>query len=82
VKTNLGHLEAAAGIAGLIKAILCVERGIVPAHLHFTALNPHIDVGDFPLRIPVEAVRWDGIGGRRIAGVSAFGFSGTNAHVV
>ena len=82
VKGNLGHLEAAAGIAGFIKAALCVERGVIPAHLHFSHLNPDIDVGDFPLRIPVERERWEGIEGRRIAGVSAFGFSGTNAHIV
>ncbi|MES2946571.1 MAG: beta-ketoacyl synthase N-terminal-like domain-containing protein, partial [Pseudomonadota bacterium] len=82
VKTNLGHLEAAAGVAGLIKAILCVQHGVVPAHLNFTDINPEIDSGTVELQIPVKAVQWDGIDGRRIAGVSAFGFSGTNAHVV
>ncbi|GHD52895.1 hypothetical protein GCM10017083_28850 [Thalassobaculum fulvum] len=82
VKTNLGHLEAAAGIAGLIKAALCVNRGAVPPHLNFRSLNPEIDAGPVDLRIPTATVPWDGIGGRRIAGVSGFGFGGTNAHVV
>src|SRR3546814_5320809 len=82
IKTNLGHLEAAAGIAGLIKAVLCVGAGVVPAHLNLGQLNPEIDPGPVDLRIPSEATRWDGIGGRRIAGVSGFGFGGTNAHVV
>ncbi|MEQ8816191.1 MAG: SDR family NAD(P)-dependent oxidoreductase [Thalassobaculum sp.] len=81
-KTNLGHLEAAAGIAGLIKAALCVNRGAVPPHLNFTRLNPEIDAGPVDLRIPTATTPWDGIGGRRIAGVSGFGFGGTNAHVV
>jgi len=82
VKTNLGHLEAAAGIAGLIKAALCVSRGAIPPHLNFTTLNPEIDAGPVDLRIPTATTAWDGIGGRRIAGVSGFGFGGTNAHVV
>ncbi|CAN5134853.1 hypothetical protein BH11PSE11_BH11PSE11_05020 [soil metagenome] len=82
IKTNLGHLEAAAGIAGLIKTILCVQHGVVPAHLNFSTLNPEIEAGGLQLKIPLAATRWDGIDGRRIAGVSAFGFSGTNAHVV
>jgi len=82
VKTNLGHLEAAAGIAGLIKAALCVNRGAVPLHLNFTRLNPEIDAASVELRIPTATTAWDGVGGRRIAGVSGFGFGGTNAHVV
>lgn len=82
VKTNLGHLEAAAGIAGLIKAVLCVQHGVVPAHLNFSTLNPDIDPGLLQLRVAQQATPWQGIDGRRIAAVSAFGFSGTNAHVV
>jgi acyl transferase domain-containing protein/SAM-dependent methyltransferase/NAD(P)-dependent dehydrogenase (short-subunit alcohol dehydrogenase family)/acyl carrier protein len=82
VKTNIGHLEAAAGIAGLIKAVLCVEHGLIPPHLNFTALNPEIDPERARLVIPTEPIAWAGVDGRRIAGVSAFGFGGTNAHLV
>src|SRR3546814_1424974 len=79
-KTNIGHLESAAGIAGLIKAALAVERGRIPAHLHFRTLNPHIAADGFPFRVPTATVPWPD--GRRIAGVSSFGFSGTNGHVI
>ena len=82
VKTNIGHLEAAAGVAGLIKAVLCLGHGIIPPHLNFTALNPEIDPKPARLVIPVQPTAWDGVDGRRIAGVSAFGFGGTNAHLV
>ncbi|MCB1921106.1 MAG: SDR family NAD(P)-dependent oxidoreductase, partial [Candidatus Competibacteraceae bacterium] len=82
VKTNLGHLEAAAGVAGLIKAVLCVERGVIPPHLNFTALNPEIDPEPARLVIPTQPMTWEGVDGRRIAGVSAFGFGGANAHLV
>lgn len=82
VKTNIGHLEAAAGIAGLIKAVLCVEGGVIPAHRNLTRRNPDIDSGPVDLVIPDHATAWDGIDGKRVAGVSAFGFGGTNAHVV
>jgi len=83
VKSNLGHTEAAAGVAGLVKAVLSVERAYVPAHLHFGKLNPAID-GEAMAAAGVEVCRqgraWSGA--RRVAGVSSFGFSGTNAHVV
>lgn len=79
VKTNIGHLEPAAGIAGLIKAILSVERGVIPPHLHLRSVNPHIDLGAIPAAIPLREEAW---AGRRAAGVSAFGLSGTNAHVI
>ncbi|XXY48825.1 SDR family NAD(P)-dependent oxidoreductase [Sorangium sp. So ce269] len=82
VKTNIGHLEAAAGVAGLIKVVLSQRGGVIPPHLHFRSLNPHIDPGGFPLDIPVAGVPWPDRGRPRIAGVSAFGLSGTNAHVV
>jgi acyl transferase domain-containing protein/SAM-dependent methyltransferase/NAD(P)-dependent dehydrogenase (short-subunit alcohol dehydrogenase family)/acyl carrier protein len=82
VKTNIGHLEAAAGVAGLIKAVLCVEHGMIPPHLNFTALNPEIDPEPARLMIPTQPMAWEGVDGRRIAGVSAFGFGGTNAHLV
>ncbi|CAN5134352.1 hypothetical protein BH11PSE11_BH11PSE11_04970 [soil metagenome] len=82
VKTQIGHLEAAAGIAGLIKLALSLrERTIVP-HLHFRTLNPHIAEDGFPFRVPTAATPWHAIDGRWIGGVSSFGFSGTNAHVI
>ncbi|WP_437819494.1 SDR family NAD(P)-dependent oxidoreductase [Sorangium sp. So ce1078] len=82
VKTNIGHLEAAAGIAGLIKVVLSQRRGVIPPHLHLSRLNPHIDPHGFPLHIPTEPTPWPARPRARIAGVSAFGLSGTNAHVV
>ena len=82
VKTNIGHLEAAAGIAGLIKTILCFQHGAVPPHLHFRELNPHISLAGGPFVIPVENQPWAPRSGRRFAGISSFGFGGTNAHVI
>ncbi len=82
VKANIGHLEAAAGIAGLIKAALMLHQRRIPAHLHFDEPSPHIEWERLPVRIPREAADWAAPEGSRIAGVSAFGFSGTNAHVV
>jgi acyl transferase domain-containing protein/SAM-dependent methyltransferase len=81
VKANIGHLEAAAGVAGLIKAALCVERGKIPPQLHFRTPNPYIAWEDYALTIPTAVTDWSN-GRRRAAGVSAFGFSGTNAHVI
>ncbi len=82
VKTNFGHLEGAAGIAGLIKVVLALQHERIPRHLHFNTLNPHIDLAGFPVVIPETSREWRHDGRQRIAGVSAFGFSGTNAHVI
>ncbi|MBZ4422804.1 type I polyketide synthase [Myxococcus sp. RHSTA-1-4] len=82
VKTNIGHLEPAAGIAGVIKTILALRNKELPPHLHFRTPNPHIEWDRIPARVPTERTPWPAIEGRRIAGVSAFGLSGTNAHVV
>ena len=82
VKSNLGHLEAAAGVAGLIKTILSLKNEQIPRQLHFHEMNPRIDWGGMPVEIPVEARAWPRGESRRLAGVSAFGFSGTNAHVI
>ncbi len=82
VKTNVGHLESAAGVAGLIKVVLSLQREEIPKHLHFETLNPHIDWGGMPVEIPVKAREWKRGERKRIAGVSSFGFSGTNAHVI
>ncbi|TQM84492.1 acyl transferase domain-containing protein [Saccharothrix saharensis] len=81
-KTNLGHLEAAAGVAGLLKAILAVEHGLVPPHLHFEQLNPHVTLDGTRCRIPTRPQPWSDEEGPRVAAVSSFGFSGTNAHVI
>jgi acyl transferase domain-containing protein/acyl-CoA synthetase (AMP-forming)/AMP-acid ligase II/acyl carrier protein len=82
VKTNIGHLEAAAGIAGLIKVILALRHGEIPRHLHFETPNPAMRWDELPVEIPLRSVPWPRGESARIAGVSSFGFSGTNAHVV
>ncbi|MGB8211886.1 MAG: SDR family NAD(P)-dependent oxidoreductase [Mycobacterium sp.] len=82
VKSNLGHLEAAAGIAGFIKAVLSVQRGHIPANLNFENPNPHIPFEDLQLKVVAEPTVWPSTEHPRRAGVSSFGFGGTNAHVV
>jgi acyl transferase domain-containing protein/NADP-dependent 3-hydroxy acid dehydrogenase YdfG/acyl carrier protein len=82
VKTNLGHLEAAAGIAGLIKTVLVLSEGEIPRHLHFQALNRRMSLEGTPFSIPTRATAWPRGERPRIAGVSSFGLSGTNAHVI
>ncbi|MGV9657359.1 type I polyketide synthase, partial [Streptomyces koyangensis] len=82
VKTNFGHLESAAGILSLLKALLVVERGEIPATLHHRTPNPHIDWERSGLRVQTTHGRWADGPGPRAAGVSAFGLSGTNCHVV
>ncbi|HLF25324.1 MAG TPA: beta-ketoacyl synthase N-terminal-like domain-containing protein [Anaerolineae bacterium] len=79
VKTNVGHLEAAAGIAGLIKAALMIRHSEIPPHLHFEQPSPYID-WSLPLTVPTTRAPWTAES--RIAGVSSFGLSGTNAHVI
>ncbi|MDX3523625.1 type I polyketide synthase [Streptomyces scabiei] len=81
LKAGVGHLDAAAGVAALIRALLVVRTGVIPPVAGFTEPNPLLETGDCPLYIPTEAVPWTGEGPRR-AGVSAFGIGGTNAHVV
>lgn len=82
VKTNIGHLEAAAGIAGVVKVILALGRQEIAPNLHFHAGNPHIDWNALPITVPVAPTSWSPVAGRRLAGVSSFGFSGANAHVI
>ena len=83
VKSNIGHLEVAAGIAGLIKAVLCVHHRQIVPNLHFRKLNPHIAEAakGCPIEVPTRLAAWPVVG-RPVAGVSSFGFGGTNAHVV
>ncbi|MDE2920457.1 MAG: SDR family NAD(P)-dependent oxidoreductase [Chloroflexota bacterium] len=83
VKTNIGHLESAAGVAGLMKAALVVNRGLIPKHLHFDNPNPALDWDHLPIRITSEMSDWpDGYRRPRLAGVNSFGISGTNAHIL
>ena len=83
VKTNIGHLEAAAGIAGLIKVVLSMNFGVIPPHLNFRVPNPGLDWDRLPVRVTSKATEWPASKDRPVrAGVSSFGFSGTNAHVV
>ena len=88
VKTNIGHLEAAAGMAGLLKVILSMRHKKIPAHLHFQNLNPYIDLSDSPFYITQESCSWEALKDSadkalpRRAGVSSFGFGGTNAHII
>ena len=81
-KTNIGHLEAAAGIAGVLKVVLALEHQELPKHLHFHNPSPHIPWDRIPVRVVDEATAWERGERPRIAGVSSFGFSGTNAHVL
>ena len=83
VKTNIGHLEAAAGIAGLIKVVLALQHGEIPPHLHFADAATRTSTGPtLPVDVPTRATPWPPTAAARIAGVSSFGFSGTNAHVI
>ncbi|MCP4262401.1 MAG: SDR family NAD(P)-dependent oxidoreductase [Planctomycetes bacterium] len=83
VKTNIGHTEATAGLAGLLKIVLAMQHNYIPPHLHFKDLNPLISLEKIPARIPVEGVPWKSQPDKPLlAGVSSFGFSGTNAHVI
>lgn len=81
-KTNIGHLEAAAGIAGVIKVVLALEHGALPKHLNFENPSPHIPWERLPVEVVTETLPWERGDRPRIAGVSSFGFAGTNAHVI
>src|SRR5579884_2650881 len=82
VKTNIGHLAGAAGIAGLMKSVLALQHRTIPPHLNLKTPNPHIRWEENPVRIPATLLPWPSQEQTRIAGVSSFGWSGTNAHVV
>ena len=82
VKTNLGHLESAAGSAGLIKLILSLQHQQIPPHLHLTKLNPYIAWDQMPITVPTQNTAWQPANGRWVGGVSSFGFSGTNVHIL
>jgi acyl transferase domain-containing protein/NADPH:quinone reductase-like Zn-dependent oxidoreductase/acyl carrier protein len=82
VKTNIGHLESASGVAGLIKVVLSLQHEMLPQSLHFETPSPHIPWDSLPVRVVDEAIPWQANGRPRRAGVSSFGFTGTNAHVL
>ncbi|HTT38370.1 MAG TPA: polyketide synthase, partial [Burkholderiales bacterium] len=83
VKTNVGHLESAAGVAGLIKLILALQHRTIPAHLNLQKVNPHIDLERHQVAVPTAATPWPTKNGKkRVGATSSFGFSGTNAHVI
>ncbi|MFD3486531.1 SDR family NAD(P)-dependent oxidoreductase [Streptomyces sp. NPDC058665] len=82
VKTNLGHLEPAAGITGLIKTVLCLQHGLIPPNVNFTRWNPAIAAEKTRFFVPTELTPWPVRAATRLAAVSSFGFSGTNAHVI
>ncbi|MEM6401843.1 MAG: type I polyketide synthase, partial [Cyanobacteria bacterium P01_D01_bin.116] len=82
VKTNFGHLEAAAGIAGLMKVVLGLEHQQIPPHLHFKQPNPHIPWQKLPIRVPTQLTPWEPTETGRLAGISSFGMSGTNVHII
>src|SRR5271163_3801294 len=82
VKTNLGHMENSAGVAGFIKTVLSIGHGYIPPHLHFTQLTPNASAGASRFTIAANGMPWPAVGRARRAGVSSFGVSGTNAHVV
>ncbi|MES2222412.1 MAG: type I polyketide synthase, partial [Acidobacteriota bacterium] len=82
LKTNLGHMEAAAGIGGLLKTVLAIQHGQIPPHLHLQHPTPHVQWQQLRIAVPRELTDWNTEGKPRIAAVSSFGFSGTNAHVI
>ncbi len=83
VKTNIGHLEAAAGVAGVIKTVLAMKRGVIPKHLNYSTPTPAVDWSRLPLKVTAKLTDWPRNGDRPPrAGISGFGWSGTNAHVV
>ncbi len=82
LKTNIGHLDAAAGIASLIKTVLALKHGLIPPSLHYTQPNPEIDFAASPFYVNTNLTEWNTNGAPRRAGVSSFGFGGTNAHVI
>jgi acyl transferase domain-containing protein/acyl carrier protein len=82
VKTNIGHLEGAAGAAGVIKMVLCLRHGRMPPNVNFSQVNPHLAIGPTRLRLPLEVTEWSITGGSRRGAVSSFGLGGTNGHAI
>jgi epothilone polyketide synthase D len=81
-KSNIGHAQSAAGVAGIMKVVLALQHGRIPKNLHFDEPSPHIAWSELPVKVASEEVEWPRTGMPRRAGVSSFGISGTNAHIV
>ncbi|KAK4200731.1 thiolase-like protein [Triangularia verruculosa] len=81
VKSNIGHLEGASGLAGVVKAVLCLERGVIPPNANFEKINPKIDADFLGIKFPGERTPWPSEGLRR-ASVNSFGYGGANSHIV
>ncbi len=81
-KTNIGHTEACAGLAGLIKVIQAMRHEAIPPHLHLCHPSPHVPWDELPVRVPVTLLPWPRSGKPRLAGISSFGYSGANAHII
>lgn len=82
MKSNIGHLEGASGLAGVVKSVLSLERGLIPPNANFEVLNPHIDAEFFHLVFPITCIPWPRSSEVRRASVNSFGFGGSNAHVI
>jgi phthiocerol/phenolphthiocerol synthesis type-I polyketide synthase E len=82
VKTNIGHLDCAAGVSGFIKTAQILRHGLIPPSLHFATPNPHIAFEGTPFQVNRELTKWPASNAHRVAGISAFGVGGTNAHIV
>ncbi len=82
VKTNIGHLESSAGVAGLIKLAVSLQRGLIPPNLHFKQPSPHIRWGELPVAVVTRVTPWPRGTRPRLGAISSFGFSGTNVHIV
>src|SRR5208282_285154 len=82
LKSNVGHLDAAAGVAGLIKTVLALQHAQIPASLHFEKINPHIELDGSPFYVSSKLTDWPSAGTPRRAGVTSLGIGGTNAHVI
>ncbi len=82
VKSNIGHLEPASGVAGISKLALALKHGVIPPNIHFKKGNPNIAFEELKLKVPTESIKWPSGNGARYGGVNSFGFGGSNVHVV
>lgn len=81
IKSNTGHLEGSAGLAGVVKAVMILEKGVIPPNALFEKMNPDIDADFYHVKVPTECIPWPQEGLRRVS-VNSFGFGGSNSHVI